>query len=92
MSFENTKSKKDFSRSNKKDIEFFKKDIKKLTYEESIEALENILNDVQDENISLDKIQSNYIKGHILIMHCEELLQYVEQQINEINPETLDIN
>ena len=75
-----------------KDIEFIKKSINKLSYEESILELENILTNVQDENISLDKIQSNYIKGHLLLKHCDELLHIVEQEINEINPEFLDID
>ena len=77
---------------NMKNIEIYKKDIKKLSYEESISKLETILNNVQDENISLDKIQNNYIKGHLLLKHCEELLQFVEQEINEINPEYLNID
>ena len=76
---------------NRKNIETFKKKINKLNYEESIFELETILNNVQDENISLDKIQENYIKGHLLLRHCEEILQFVEQEINEINPELLDI-
>ena len=75
---------------NKKNIEILKKDINKLSYEESISELEIILNNVQDENISLDKIQINYIKGHLLLQHCEDLLQFVEQEISEINPEFLD--
>ena len=74
---------------NMRNIEIFKKDIKKLSYEESISELETILANIQDENISLDKIQINYIKGHLLLEHCEELLQFVEQEINEINPEFL---
>ena len=73
----------------KKNIEILKKDIRKLSYEESILELEIILNNVQDENISLDQIQINYIKGHLLLKHCEELLESVEQEINEINPEFL---
>ena len=77
---------------NLRSIEIFKKDIKKLSYEESISELEAILINVQDENISLDKIQNNYIKGHLLLKHCEELLQVVEQEINEINPEFLNID
>ena len=77
---------------NKKNIEIFKQDINRLSYEESITELETILTNVQDENISLDKIQINYIKGHLLLKHCEELLQFVEQEINEINPEFLKIN
>ena len=74
---------------NKKNIESLKKDINKLSYEESISELETILTNVQDENISLDKIQINYVKGHLLIKHCEELLQFVEQEITEINPDFL---
>ncbi len=77
---------------NQKNIEIIKKDINKLSYEESISELEAILINVQDENISLDKIQINYIKGHLLLKHCEELLQFVEQEINEINPEFLKID
>ena len=82
-------SKKD---TNRKNIEILKKDINKLSYEDSISELEKILINVQDENISLDKIQINYIKGHLLLKHCEELLQFVEQEINQINPEFLKID
>ena len=73
-----------------KKIEIFKKEIKKLSYEEAISLLEEILTNVQDENISLDKIQINYIKGNLILKHCEELLEFVEQEINEINPEFLN--
>ena len=76
----------------KKNIEIFKQDINRLCYEESISALEIILNNVQDENISLDEIQINYIKGHLLLKHCEELLQFCEQEIHEISKEFLDID
>ena len=73
-------------------IEVFKKEIKQLSYEESISQLETILSNLQDENISLDKIQKNYIQGHILLQHCEELLQFAEQEINEINPEVFNLD
>ena len=96
MSFPDESSKNLCSTSDKENknqnLETLKKDIQKLSYEESISELETILSNVQDENISLDKIQSNYIKGNLLIKHCEELLQFVEQEINEINPEFLNID
>ena len=95
MSFENDITKKKSmskKKTNIQNIESFKKDIKKLSYEEAISALENILSNVQDENISLNKIQFNYIKGHLLLQHCEELLKLVEQEINEINPSFLQID
>ena len=74
---------------NKKNVEILKKDIHKLSYEETIHELENILLEVQNENISLDQIQINYIRGHLLLKHCQELLQFVEQEINEIDSEFL---
>ena len=77
---------------NMKNIDIFKKNIHNLSYEESIFQLETILSNVQDENISLDQIQNNYIKGHLLLKHCEELLQFVEQEINEINPDFINID
>ena len=83
---------KSYKVSNIKNIEDFKKGIKKLSYEDSIFELETILTNLQDENISLDKIQINYIKGHLLLQHCEELLDMVEQEINEINPKSLNID
>ena len=96
MSFPDETSKNLFLTSDKENknenIETLKKDIQKLSYEESMSELETILSHVQDENISLDKIQSNYIKGNLLLKHCEELLQFVEQEINEINPEFLNID
>ena len=89
MTFKDEDNSNDLSEShkvtNKKNIEVLKKDINKLSYEESISELEIILKNVQDENISLNKIQINYIKGHLLLKHCEDLLQIVEQEINEIN-------
>ena len=93
MSFADELTKENLSMTKKvnsiKNIEIFKKNIKKLSYEESMSALETIITNVQDENISLDKIQINYIKGHLILKHCEELLQFVEQEINEINPSFL---
>ena len=72
---------------NKEYLAMLKKDVDKLSYEESISEMETILVNAQDENISLDQIKINYIKGHLLLKHCEELLQFVEQEINEINLE-----
>ena len=96
MSFEDEGTINHLSVSNKvtneKNIEILKIDINKLSYEASISELETILNNVQDENISLDTIQINYIKGHLLLKHCEQLLQFVEQEIEEISPEFFDIN
>ena len=92
MSFAEKSVPNNLSTSNKKNIEVLKKDINKLSYEECMSELETILNNVQDENISLDKIQVNYIKGHLLLKHCQELLYCFEQEINELSPELLELD
>ena len=79
-----------YKKTNLKHIEDLKKEITKLNYEESIDALESILTKVQDENIPLDQIQNNYIKGNIIIKHCEKLLENTEQEISEINLDDFD--
>ena len=93
MSVEDKSKKYNVNQSSKKtkqkNIEILKKEIKNLSYEESLEALDLILGNIQDDNISLDQIQINYLRGHMLLKHCEELLQFVEQEINEINPDSL---
>ena len=82
-------SKKDIIENN---IQLWKKEIEALSYEESIEILESILISMQDDNISLDNIQNNYLKGNILIKHCQNLLETVEQEIDEISPEKLSLD
>ena len=82
-------SKKDIIENN---IQLWKKEIEALSYEESIEILESILINMQDDNISLDNIQNNYLKGNILIKHCQNLLETVEQEIDEISPEKLSLD
>ena len=75
-----------------KNIKSWKKEIEALCYEESIEILESILINMQDDNISLDNIQHNYVKGNILLKHCQNLLETVEQEIHQISPDNLNID
>ena len=74
-----------------KNIQSWKQEIEALSYEESIEILESILIKMQDDNISLDNIQNNYVKGNILLNHCQNLLETVEQEIHEVIPENLNL-
>ena len=96
MSDKKYSSKKNFELSKKdplnKNIQSWTKEIEALDYEESIEILESILINMQDDNISLDNIQNNYVKGNILLRHCQNLLETVEQEIHEINPENLKLD
>tara|TARA_B100000700_G_C14889688_1_gene782134 strand:- start:703 stop:1008 length:306 start_codon:yes stop_codon:yes gene_type:complete len=64
--------------------------ISRISYEESLKKLDLILDDLQNENISIDDICYKYLEGQIYLEHCENLLQIVEQEVIEINPDSLE--
>ena len=72
---------------NQKYLDEIKQRVAQLTYEESIEVLESILNSLQNDDISLDQIQNKYLEGNIYLKHCEKLLHKVEQEITELSLE-----
>jgi len=65
-------------------------DINKLTYEDSLNQLEVLMNELQSDEISLDDIQKHYIKANLFLAHCEKLLKGAEQEIIELNLESFE--
>ena len=49
----------------------------------------NLMNELQSDKISLDDIQRYYMKANIYLAHCEKLINVAEQQIIELNLDTL---
>ena len=72
-------------------IREWKVEITKLSYEESIDALDTLLNNLQNENVSLDDIEEYYVKGNIYLSHCQRLLQGAEQKITELDLEEFQV-
>ncbi len=72
---------------------FNKKDYIKLmsekSYEQAMEEIDCILNNLQNEDIPLDKMSDNFIKGNILFEHCQSLLSKIENDVIEITYENL---
>ena len=66
-----------------------RKKVSTLTYEESLQSLEIILEKLQRESVPVDDLQSYYLQGSICLEHCEKLLSNIEQQVIELDPETL---
>ena len=86
----NSKDKSDNRMNNKKiNFNILKTKINKLSYEDSLNELNIIINNLQNENISLDEIQENYVMGNIYLSHCEKLLKKVEQNVIKIDPDDL---
>ena len=67
-----------------------KKD-KKLTFEENIKKLEDIVDLLESGEIDLEKSVELYEKGMILKNNCEEKLKKVELQIKKIKIENKKI-
>ena len=63
-----------------------KKD-KKLTFEENIKKLEDIVDQLESGEIDLEESVELYEKGMILKNNCEEKLKKVELQIKKIKIE-----
>tara|TARA_Y100001968_G_C19002516_1_gene546544 strand:- start:4 stop:291 length:288 start_codon:yes stop_codon:yes gene_type:complete len=89
MTSQESEDKKINYKSNQKKINLFRKQISSMSYEKSLEELNDILNKLQKETIPIDDIYDYYIKGNILLERCESLLNNLEQQVIEINPDNL---
>ncbi|PSL43199.1 exodeoxyribonuclease VII small subunit [Salsuginibacillus halophilus] len=57
------------------------------TFEETMEALEAIVNKLEEGEVPLEKAIAMYQEGMKLSQTCHEKLQAVEEQMNEIMTE-----
>ncbi len=69
----------------------FRKEVQKLSYEESLEKLEFLLNQLQDDSLPVNELKSEYVKGKIYLEHCEKLLQDIEQTIINLDSKDQDV-
>ena len=61
-----------------------KKNIKDLSFEDSLKKLEDIVDQLESEDVDLEKSVELYEKGMNLKKICEEKLRKVELQIKKI--------
>ncbi len=61
-----------------------------LTIEETFEALEEVLNQMEAQEISLEESFSCYEKGMKLIKYCNDKIDKVEKQIMVLSEEQGD--
>ena len=62
-------------------------DIKKLSFEDALKALEDIVTRLESGEISLEESIETYSRGTYLKRHCEEKLKAAQAKIEKI---TLD--
>ena len=67
----------------------WRKQAEALNYEEALQALDLLLARLQDEALPLSELQSSYQRAEIYLNQCEQLLSQTEQNILQLNQETL---
>lgn len=60
-------------------------DISKLSFEQAIKKLTDIVGKVEEGRISLEQSLEQYEQGMELIKHCRGILQKAEKKIEEIS-------
>ncbi len=61
-----------------------------LKYSEAIEELENIVNEIEDDQISLDELTVKLKRASYLIKKCKKALFETEQEVKTILDEMKD--
>tara|TARA_B100000029_G_C17379353_1_gene889068 strand:- start:385 stop:702 length:318 start_codon:yes stop_codon:yes gene_type:complete len=67
----------------------WKNEVASLSYDEALNALDLILEDLQHDNVPVEDLQKHYIRGNIYLNHCENLLKNIEQEVIQLSPESL---
>lgn len=60
-------------------------DIQKMTFEDALQALEEIVKGLESGDVKLDDAISNYERGALLKRHCEKKLREAQAKIEKIS-------
>ncbi len=60
-------------------------EISKLSFEEALENLQRIVEELENGNVALEKSIELYEKGAKLRIHCENKLKVAEKKISKIS-------
>tara|TARA_B100000700_G_C14984204_1_gene827950 strand:- start:1458 stop:1679 length:222 start_codon:yes stop_codon:yes gene_type:complete len=62
-----------------------KQKIKDITYEESLEALDLLIQKLQDNQIPVSELQDTYLAASLYLSNCENMLKNLENDFEEID-------
>jgi exodeoxyribonuclease VII small subunit len=60
------------------------KDLKKLSYNEAMKRLQNIVSELQQDELSLDSLSDKIKEAKTIIAHCSKKLRATEEELNAI--------
>lgn len=58
--------------------------IEGLSYEDASKELEEILEEMEDDKISVDKLAEKVERASLLLKYCSEKLRSTEEKVNDI--------
>ncbi|KZR67886.1 Exodeoxyribonuclease 7 small subunit [Prochlorococcus sp. MIT 1303] len=70
----------------------WRQDAKSLSYEESLQALDLLLTQLQNDSVPVEDLQRHYLQGKVYLEHCESLLNTVEQSVLQLDASNLKPN
>ena len=82
-------SKRRVNKEHRDRIEAWRKDAEGLSYEEAMQALDQLLTELQSDSVPLADLQQKVLHGEVYLSRCQSLLDSVEQSIVELDPTTL---
>ena len=59
-------------------------DIKAMSFEQALDALEHIVNDLERGDVPLEQSIRIYERGEALKLHCDKLLKAAEEKVEKI--------
>ena len=84
------KIKNQFPKKTQQNLDDFKDQVSRMNYEESLQQLDQLLNNLQDDNFPISELKLSYIKGNILLERCQMLLSTLEQEVSKLDVENLN--
>ncbi len=72
-----------------KKIKKWRDSLSEISYEQSLNELDLLLGKLQSDDVPVDELQELYLRANLYINHCEELLNIYEQEVVEINLDSL---
>ena len=82
-------SKRHVNKEHRDRIEEWRKDAEALSYEEAMQALDQLLAELHNDSVPLAGLQQKVLHGEVYLSRCRSLLDSVEQSIVELDPTTL---
>lgn len=80
-----SKVKKDIDDGNEKNMEKSETEVLDCSLEQAFEQIENTIESLEDENITLEDSFREYQKGMKLLKYCNEKIDMVEKKVLKIN-------